>query len=55
MSLAATALYTAYAIGAPAGGVLYASYGFAAVGPATVLLPLATVGLVMPLSAVPRG
>src|SRR5436190_3730822 len=49
MSWVGTALYTAYAIGAPAGSVLYATYGFAAVGLATMLLPLATVGLVAPL------
>jgi len=39
-----TALYAAYAIGAPAGSILYASHGLAAVGLATMLLPLATVG-----------
>jgi hypothetical protein len=49
MSWVGTALYTAYAIGAPAGSGLYANYGFAAVGVATMLLPLATVGLVAPL------
>jgi len=49
MSWVGTALYTAYAIGAPAGSILYASHGFAAVGLATMLLPLATVGLVAPL------
>src|SRR3954470_14227194 len=42
MSWVGTALYTAYAIGAPAGSLLYAGYGFAAVGLATMLLPLAT-------------
>src|SRR3954469_22166254 len=56
MSWVGTALYTAYAIGAPAGSVLYASYGFAAIGLATMLLPLVTAGLVMPLrSIVPRA
>src|SRR4051812_26661062 len=49
MSWVGTALYTAYAIGAPAGSGLYASSGFAAVGVATMLLPLATIGLVVPL------
>src|SRR3954469_1503493 len=52
MSWVGTALYTAYAIGAPTGSVLYAGYGFAAVGIATMLLPLATVGLVAPLRAI---
>ena len=52
MSWVGTALYTAYAIGAPAGSVLYATYGFAAVGLATMLLPLATVGLVAPLRSI---
>src|SRR3954453_11365624 len=49
MSWVGTALYTAYAIGAPAGSGLYASSGFVAVGVATMLLPLATIGLVVPL------
>src|SRR3954465_9810755 len=49
MSWVGTALYTAYAIGAPTGSGLYASSGFAAGGVATMLLPLATIGLVAPL------
>src|SRR3954468_2349761 len=53
MSWVGTALYTAYAIGAPAGSLLYASHGFAAVGLATMLLPMATLGLVVPLRAIP--
>jgi MFS family permease len=53
MSWVGTALYTAYAIGAPAGSGLYASHGFAAVGVATMLLPLATVLIVMPVRSVP--
>src|SRR3954462_12132501 len=52
MSWVGTALYTAFAVGAPLGTVLYASYGFAAVGFATVLLPLATVGVVAPLQPI---
>src|SRR5436190_7379370 len=52
MSWVGTALYMAFAIGAPAGSVLYATYGFAAVGLATMLLPLATVGLVAPLRSI---
>jgi MFS family permease len=56
MSWVGTALYTAYAIGAPAGSVLYAGHGFAAVGLATMLLPLATVALVAPLRPIaPHG
>jgi MFS family permease len=35
--------------GAPLGTGLYATYGFAAIGFATMLLPLATVGVVAPL------
>jgi MFS family permease len=49
MSWVGTALYAAYAIGAPAGSALYAGRGFGAVGLATMLLPLATLGLVAPL------
>jgi predicted MFS family arabinose efflux permease len=52
MSWVGTALYTAFAVGAPLGTVLYASYGFAAVGFATMLLPLATVGVVAPLQPI---
>src|SRR5436190_1668349 len=49
MSWVGTALYTAFAVGAPLGTGLYAAYGFAAIGFATMLLPLATVGVVAPL------
>ena len=49
MSWVGTALYTAFAIGAPAGTGLYASRGFTAIALATMLLPLATVGVVAPL------
>src|SRR5205814_3672172 len=41
MSWVGTALYTAFAVGAPLGTGLYATYGFAAIGLATMLLPLA--------------
>ena len=47
------AAVAAYAIGPPAGTVLYASCGVAAVGFAAMLLSLATVGLVMPLRLAP--
>jgi len=47
-----TAMYVAYAIGAPAGTALYAGYGFAAIALATALLPLVTLLLVAPLRAV---
>src|SRR3954467_5761702 len=53
MSWVGTALYMAFAVGAPAGSGLYASSGFAAVGVATMLLPLATIGLVVPLRRTP--
>jgi MFS family permease len=49
MAWVGTAMYIAYAVGAPAGTALYARYGFAAVALATTLVPLATVLLVAPL------
>src|SRR5207237_8717005 len=47
------AVSAAYALGAPAASVLYATGGFAAVGVATMLLRLASVGLVVPLRRTP--
>ncbi len=47
-----TAMYLAYAVGAPAGSALYAAYGFVALGLATTLIPLATLFLVAPLAGV---
>jgi MFS family permease len=47
-----TAMYAAYAVGAPTGTVLYAGNGFAAVALATTLLPLGTLLLVAPLRPV---
>lgn len=47
------ALFAALAFGAPLGTALYAIGGFAAVAAATILIPLLTVLLVIPLSAVP--
>jgi MFS family permease len=48
-----TAMYVAYAVGAPAGTVLYAGYGFAAIALATTLIPLLTLLLIAPLNPVP--
>jgi MFS family permease len=53
MSWIGTALYAAYAVGAPAGTALYAGRGFGAVALATALIPLAALALVAPLRAVP--
>lgn len=44
-------LYLAFAIGAPAGTMLYDAYGFAGVALATMLAPAATMLLVAPLTA----
>jgi Carboxymuconolactone decarboxylase family len=43
-----TAMYAAFAVGAPAGTTLYAGYGFAAIALATTLIPLLTLLLVAP-------
>ncbi len=50
-----TALWAAYAAGAPAGTALYASHGFAAIALATMLLPLLALFLVVPLPSVPAS
>jgi MFS family permease len=47
------AMFAAFAAGAPIGAGLYAAYGFAAIGVATAVAPLATLLLVVPLRAVP--
>jgi len=44
-----SAMFAAFALGAPAGTVLYSSYGFFAIGLATALLPLGTLAFVAPL------
>jgi MFS family permease len=48
-----SAMFAAFALGAPVGSVLYGRYGFAAIGLATTLLPLATLLFVAPLKRVP--
>jgi predicted MFS family arabinose efflux permease len=48
-----TALWAAYAAGAPAGTGLYAHYGFASIAIATTLLPLLALLLVIPLRDLP--
>jgi MFS family permease len=53
-----SAMFFAFAIGAPAGSALYAGYGFGGLAFATVLAPLAALLLVVPLPAaapVPRA
>jgi MFS family permease len=52
MAWVGTAMYAAFAGGAPAGTALYASHGFAAIALATTLVPLGTLLLVAPLRAV---
>ena len=51
MSWVGTALYAAFATGAPVGTGLYASRGFAAIALAATLIPLLTLLLVVPLRA----
>ena len=48
-----SAMFAAFALGAPAGSALYASYGFIAIALATTLLPLTTLLFVAPLERVP--
>jgi MFS family permease len=48
-----SAMFGAFAAGAPIGTLLYGRYGFGAIGLATTLLPLATLLLLIPLHAVP--
>jgi MFS family permease len=52
MAWVGTAMYVAFAIGAPAGSALYATYDFAAIALATTLIPLITLLLVLPRQAV---
>src|SRR6516164_10023818 len=48
MAWVGTAMYGAFAVGAPVGTSLYAVHGFAAIALATTLLPLVTLLLVLP-------
>src|SRR5215472_10464478 len=48
-----SAMFAAFAVGAPIGSALYARYGFGAIALATILLPLATLLCVVPLRRVP--
>jgi MFS family permease len=48
-----SAMFAAFAIGAPAGSALYAAHGFAAIAIATMAAPLLTLLLVIPLATVP--
>lgn len=59
MSWVGTALYAAFAVGAPGGAALYGRYGFASVGLATLLIPavaLVLVALLRPVAhAAPKA
>jgi MFS family permease len=48
-----SAMFAAFAIGAPIGSMLYARFGFSAIALATMLLPLATLLCIVPLRGVP--
>jgi MFS family permease len=52
MAWVGTAMYIAYAVGAPTGSALYGAYGFVAIALATTLIPLVTLLIVVPLRAV---
>lgn len=52
MAWVGTAMYVAFAVGAPVGTALYARNGFVAIAFATTLIPLATLLLVAPLRPV---
>ena len=49
MSWVGTALYAAFAVGAPAGTALYGAFGFGGIAAASALLPIVTLALVLPL------
>ncbi len=50
-----SAMFAAFALGAPVGSALYARWGFAAIALATTLLPVATLLVVAPLRRVPSA
>jgi MFS family permease len=52
MAWVGTALYAAFAVGAPAGAALYAGYGFAAISLAAAVIPLGALLLAAPLRPV---
>jgi MFS family permease len=52
MSWVGTALYAAYAVGAPVGTALYAGYGFVAIALAAMLIPFAALLFVAPLQPI---
>ena len=52
MAWVGTAMYAAFAVGAPVGTSLYALHGFTAIALATTLIPLVTLLLVLPSRAV---
>jgi predicted MFS family arabinose efflux permease len=54
MAWVGTAMYAAFAIGAPVGTGVYAAYGFAGIALATGLIPLVTLLLVAPRRSVHR-
>ncbi len=49
MAWVGTSLYAAFAIGAPLGTALYGSYGFFAIALATLVIPLGSLALLVPL------
>lgn len=48
MAWVGTAMYVAFAVGAPSGSALYAVYGFTSIALATTFIPLVTLLLVLP-------
>ena len=52
MSWVGTAMYVAFAIGAPLGNALYTRYGFIAIAAATALVPLGALLFVAPMRAI---
>jgi MFS family permease len=52
MSWLGTALYAAFAIGAPIGTSLYGRFGFSSVAIATVIIPVVTLALVAPMRGI---